>query len=361
MEICRFLAVNGVVSHISNAPPVTTFLESHPGAYTTTRTHNNASTLLFWNRHLSRLADSIRILSLTQQNPNALSLSPVHSFINTSMANLLPIALDKRRDGEELAITALLSSSLGNLNENEGFCGNLGSQVLGVSVHIGFYVPPPFGDRDNGARLALVGKGRDLAAAKYSDWVRIRKPLERFRPPSVTELLLSNDGDRILEGCVTNFFVVRPKESDEVRIHESGSSQSFEVQTAPISDGVLPGVLRKLVIEVCSKIGIPLREVAPSWSEHETWEEAFITNSLRMVQHVEKIQVPSSWRLMQQSKSWEEIIWMEKHFEEGPGRITAIIQEFDGESMDLDPEASFIVLQHPQMIILWSILNPKHK
>ncbi|KAK6933301.1 Aminotransferase class IV, partial [Dillenia turbinata] len=326
MEICRFLAVNGVVSHISDAPPVTTFLESHPGAYTTTRTHNNASTLLFWDRHLLRLEDSVRILSLTHQNTNALSLSPVHSLLNISMANLLPIVLDKRRDGEELAITALLSTNLENLDENEGFCGNLGSKVLGVSVHIGFYVPPLFGERDNGARLALVGQGRDLAAAKYSDWVRIRKPLERFRPPSVTELLLSNDGDRILEGCVTNFFVVCRKESDEVRIHESRSSHSLEVQTAPISDSVLPGVLQKLVIEVCTKIGIPLREVAPSWSEHETWEEAFITNSLRVMQHVEKIQVPRSWRLMQEAKIWKEIIWKEKHFEECPGRITAIIQ-----------------------------------
>lgn len=38
--------------------------------------------------------------------------------------------------------------------------------------------------------------------------VRQRKRLEKLRPPSVTELLLSNDGERILEGCLTNFFVV---------------------------------------------------------------------------------------------------------------------------------------------------------
>lgn len=37
---------------------------------------------------------------------------------------------------------------------------------------------------------------------------RLRKPLEKLRPPFATELLLSNDGDRILEGCLTNFFVV---------------------------------------------------------------------------------------------------------------------------------------------------------
>jgi hypothetical protein len=48
----------------------------------------------------------------------------------------------------------------------------------------------------------------------FEDVCRLRKPLEKLRPPSVTELLLSKDGDRILEGCVTNFFVVCRKVSD---------------------------------------------------------------------------------------------------------------------------------------------------
>lgn len=72
---------------------------------------------------------------------------------------------------------------------------------------------PLFGIRGNGAQLAVAGYGRNVAAAKYSDWVRIRKTLEKLRPPSVTELLLSYNGDQILEGCVTNFFVVCRKVS----------------------------------------------------------------------------------------------------------------------------------------------------
>lgn len=32
--------------------------------------------------------------------------------------------------------------------------------------------------------------------------------MEKMRPPGVTELLLTNDGDHILEGSITNFFVV---------------------------------------------------------------------------------------------------------------------------------------------------------
>jgi hypothetical protein len=36
----------------------------------------------------------------------------------------------------------------------------------------------------------------------------MRNGMESMSPPGVTELLLTNDGDHILECSVTNFFVV---------------------------------------------------------------------------------------------------------------------------------------------------------
>lgn len=157
--------------------------------------------------------------------------------------------------------------------------------------------------------------------------------MEKLRPPSATEILLSNDGDQILEGCLTNFFVLCRKDNieeyngcAEIKLLKSKYGHSLELQTAPISDGVLPGVVREVVIEVCLGIGIPIREVAPSWSKRHLWEEAFITNSLRLLQHVETIRVPSSWTSLS-SKTWKEVTWEEKQFEEGPGSITAVIQE----------------------------------
>ncbi|ONK77018.1 uncharacterized protein A4U43_C02F2260 [Asparagus officinalis] len=135
-----------------------------------------------------------------------------------------------------------------------------------------------------------------------------------MRPPTATEVLLSDDGDRILEGSITNFFVVRRK--DEC---------SYEVQTAPVSDGVLPGVIRQLVIKACNSLGIPFREVAPSWADRDLWKEAFITSSLRLVQHVESIQVPTSCEKLH-LKTWKDVSWLEKKFE-GVGFITTQIQE----------------------------------
>ncbi|KAM7275914.1 hypothetical protein ACFE04_017780 [Oxalis oulophora] len=337
----RLLFSNGVlVSQRSEAPPVSVFLESHPGAYTTTRTNhhnnnNNTARLLFWDRHLLRLANSARILftskpqflfhnnpppSQQQQLPPNWESTLTH-LVNHSMNHVLPVALNElnRTDvEEELAFTTLVTA---DFNEIEN------GHVFHVFVHVGSYAVPSF--LGNAAKLAVVGRSRDVATAKYSDWVRLRKPLENLRSPSVTELLLSNDGDQILEGCLTNFFVVSRKDynGDEDRdLHHYENKCSFEVQTAPISHGVLPGIIRQLVIEVCSSLGIPLREVAPSWSGRELWEEAFVTNSLRVIQYVETIQVPSSWNLVE-SKHWNEISWDVKELKEGPGTITRIIQE----------------------------------
>lgn len=328
----RFLVHNGVlISPPSGVPPVSTFLQSHPGAYTTSRTHSNASFLLFWDRHLLRLAQSTSILAQSIpelffpgkespqfQFPSASSCdSAIRPLIAESLQAGLPLALKERcgsRD-EEVAVTVLV-------------CGSSGNSVrfFDVFMHLAAYVPPMFGEKENGASLALVGPGREIAMAKFSDWVRVRKCLEKLRPPLVTELLLSNDGDQILEGSITNFFVVCRRDLNGAMDdpHDPRSSNSIEVQTAPLSDDVLPGVVRQLIIEVCSSRGIPLREVTPSWSDRELWEEAFVTNGLRLIQHVEKIQAPSSW-ISLQSKTWNDVSWLEKRFE-GPGPITTEIQ-----------------------------------
>ncbi|XP_058769670.1 uncharacterized protein LOC131643467 [Vicia villosa] len=345
MSGSRYLFSNGVLSHTLDVPPVKLFLETHPGAYTTSRTHINASCLLFWERHVKRLSESIQILSnlapqLLFKSNNAASLLPLDKnfpvwqpglemLVNESVGKVLPIALKERVDSEELAITTLVSGNLEELNVCETTSEEKMSNFFDVHVHIDSYVPPQFGIRGNAAHLAVGGYGRNFAAAKYSDWVRVRKTLEKLRPPSVTELLLSHNGDQILEGCVTNFFVVccKDRDSDNGKAPcDYGNRNSFEVQTAPISDGVLPGVIRQVVLEVCKNEGIPFREVAPSWSKHEIWEEAFITSSLRVLQHVESIQVPTEWQSAH-SKTWKDISWTKKQFQGGPGMITNLIQE----------------------------------
>ncbi|KAG9453322.1 hypothetical protein H6P81_006226 [Aristolochia fimbriata] len=313
------LVVNGVVSQpLSDTPPISLFLQNHSGAYTTSRTHNGVSSLLFWDRHLLRLANSVKIL--LRNSPKWFGASPgtsiTESLIRPRLEDCLregfPLALKEReRTGnQEFVVTAFISAN------SAASCG------FDSYVHFGAYRPPA----ESGARLAIVGLGREIAAAKHSEWVRRRKHLEKLRPPLATELLLSNDGDQILEGSVTNFFAVCRRRETAGTPDDSRSSYPFEVQTAPLRDGVLPGIIRQLIIEVCSRKGIPFQEVAPSWSDRSWWVEAFISNGLRLVQQVELIQAPVSWEGLQ-SKTWEEVSWEEKRFEGSPLVTTEILKE----------------------------------
>lgn len=210
MSSSRFLFRNGTVMHSTDAAaPITTFLESHSGtptqllllkrfclltekllsfsgAYTTTRTYNTASCLLFWERHVKRLSDSIRILSssapklLFQSNNPRLSLpvtspmweSAVRALVDDSMNKALPMAMNERSVGEELSVTVLVCGRTDRFNGFEYVDEELMREALDVYVSVGCYVPRAFGVRGNGARLAVVGHGRDVANAKYSDWVR---------------------------------------------------------------------------------------------------------------------------------------------------------------------------------------------
>ena len=101
---------------------------------------------------------------------------------------------------------------------------------------------------------------------------------------------------------------------------------------------------------MCHDIGIPVREISPSWSKHELWQEAFVTSknilsqirsqkqllvrydlvlsipccciiycipvtgSLRLIQHVESVQGPLLWEDVQ-SKTWSDVSWAVKQFQ----------------------------------------------
>lgn len=99
--------------------------------------------------------------------------SVIRCLVNDSMSKVVPFVVKERDFGEELAFTVLLSGNWENLDHwGGGFDEEKISEVLDVYLHIGGYVPPAFGASESAARLAVVGRGRDFANAKYTDWVR---------------------------------------------------------------------------------------------------------------------------------------------------------------------------------------------
>lgn len=143
---------------------------------------------MFWERHIKRLSQSIQILSnsapqLLFKSHNAASLQPLLSnlpvwqlalkrLVNDSLEKVLPIALKERVGSEELIVNTLVTGNSEELNVSESMSEDNMSKIFDVHVHIETYVPPQFGIRGNGEHLAVGGYGRNVAAAKYSDWVR---------------------------------------------------------------------------------------------------------------------------------------------------------------------------------------------
>lgn len=128
-----------------------------------------------------------------------------------------------------------------------------------------------------------------------------RQPLEVQRPEAACEVLLCTRDGRLLEGLVTNLFVITdgdsrplPPAADPAAASggycsgSGGGSDSTSgapvVWTAGTSDGVVWGTARARVLDACRRLGFMVREEAPSMHSRHAWQEAFLTNSLRLVQ-----------------------------------------------------------------------------
>jgi branched-subunit amino acid aminotransferase/4-amino-4-deoxychorismate lyase len=57
-------------------------------------------------------------------------------------------------------------------------------------------------------QAVVVGPPRNQADFKDTNWVRVRKPLAQKVPEDAAEGLLQDERGRLLEGLVTNFFVI---------------------------------------------------------------------------------------------------------------------------------------------------------
>ncbi len=128
----------------------------------------------------------------------------------------------------------------------------------------------PYEPVTHGAKLLTYDKeiavqGQPVKSYPYSHRLEI---LEAIKGLGADEAIVCNDKEKVCEGSVTNLLL---------RINGKWV-------TPPISDGVLPGVMRALVIEYC---GVSVRSV--DRSEIPLVQSAFLLSSLRLAQPVASI------------------------------------------------------------------------
>lgn len=107
-----------------------------------------------------------------------------------------------------------------------------------------------------------------LAAAKSSSWIQLRQPLEELKKrvePTANEVVMTtSDGRRLLEGLITNVFVV---------IDDGGRKRIFTAV-----EDVLHGHMRSLVLRVCRTMNIDVTMEAPPVELIKNWTEVFLTS-----------------------------------------------------------------------------------
>ncbi len=79
-------------------------------------------------------------------------------------------------------------------------------------------------------------------------------------------ILLNHDGD-VAEGASSNIFAVR----------------GGTVVTPPVDAGILSGITREIVIDLCPDVGVPVREERLPPEDLRSADEAFLTSSVRDV------------------------------------------------------------------------------
>uniref|UniRef100_A0A832I418 Aminodeoxychorismate lyase n=1 Tax=Eiseniibacteriota bacterium TaxID=2212470 RepID=A0A832I418_UNCEI len=106
-----------------------------------------------------------------------------------------------------------------------------------------------------------------LGAHKTTSRLAYSLALEEARAARADEALLAAPDGTLLEGATSNLFVVR----------------RGEVLTPPLARGILPGIARAVVLELCAALGLPAREADLSRADLAAADEAFVTNSVQEV------------------------------------------------------------------------------
>jgi branched-chain amino acid aminotransferase len=249
------------------------------GVYTTFRTYAGCRRVIGLPDHLGRLEESARgaARAYTGVSPQEVALDQPR--IRQALRQAL-----QQRTGAAAGCEARVRLSL-----------DLSRHPNTLYLSVEELRPQPAAVYTRGVRLASSGLRRRNPRLKETHFLKENQSLRRSLPLGIFELLLFDDQDRVLEGMTSNFFGVR----------------RGEVLTA--GEGVLPGVTRRIVLELIRQAGIPLQLTALPRGALAELDEAFITSSSRGVVPVVQVdrQVigngapgPLTHRLGQDYESW---------------------------------------------------------
>jgi len=251
--------------------------------------------------HVQRTADSAAAMLQGVPNADAIlaqvgSAESLRPRLDATVGSAVRAYLASNGGDEatELKVTVLVTWTAADAAEGSG-CD--AASTSSVSCHVAPLPPIP----SPPVRVEVRGAPRQNAAAKDSTWVTDRAPLEELMRRGwapFNELLLVSDAGELLEGSQTNFFAV----------------QDGQLVTA--SEGILEGTVRRLLLEVCEREGIPVVLQPPKLADASKWEGALISSTSRLMLPIDELYLPREGEASLQADRIAA-------FDNGPGSLAA--------------------------------------
>jgi branched-chain amino acid aminotransferase len=223
------------------------------GVYETLRTYDR--TPFLFERHMRRLRQSCALIALPVPVSDAEMLDAVRR------------TMDAHGGRDEAYIRVLLTRGEGELTYNPAACP---TPTLVIIVKA--FAAPPERTFSQGIRIALVGVRRNHPQAlnpmiKSNNLLNNALAMQEAIKRGGDEALMLNQSGQLAECSQSNFFLMK----------------DGMVLTPPLSAGLLPGITREFVLELCDELAIPAREATLTPDDLEKASEAFITGTTREV------------------------------------------------------------------------------
>ena len=229
------------------------------GVYEVCRTYGGRVRLLA--RHLARLRGSASLIALAVPFDD----QTLGARIEETLA---AAALQPWRQGmPDAYVRLLLTRGVGELSYDPRACPTP-TLVIIARPH----TPPPAHVYEAGVRVALVDVERNSREAlnpqiKSNNLLNNALAMQQALTRGAFEAVMRNHDGHLAECSQSNLFVV----TDGV------------VRTPPVAQGLLPGITRAFVLELCSQLGIPREESILEPAELMNADESFLTSTTREI------------------------------------------------------------------------------
>jgi len=218
------------------------------GLFETMRSYNGK--ILELDLHLKRLIDSARLIGIV--------IGQKRRYLTHYIDKLLEINNLTNRDAY-IKVIVTRGVDYGRLLPSRSLKPTIVILIKPLDTRIASY-------QQRGLGAIFLPNKRSIPHVKSLNLLPAITGLVEAQKSKMQEGIFT-DRDKILEGTVTNIFV----------------SNGKEIKTPPIKDGLLPGVVRGIIIALAKSLSIKTTESSVTKAELINSKEAFLTNSIMEV------------------------------------------------------------------------------